>query len=144
VSKDECPGPFALSEKRFHRRRLVTGSIGRGTVDTTIRTGTAEEGGSEMDVATRERIIAALNGAEWPGPAGEAAALAGLADLVRLTTLIDELNDRAREQLAPRLTVTSHLVQAHEHLVGLRRTLTHAAEILAYNTAQSSPLLAAG
>jgi hypothetical protein len=97
-----------------------------------------------MDEATRERIIAAVNGcAKWPGPTGEAAALTGLADLVSLTTLIDELNDRAREQLAPRLTVTSHLVQAHEHLVGLRRTLTHATEMLAYNAAQRSPLLAA-
>ena len=91
-----------------------------------------------MDGDTRERIIAALDGgAESLGSTAEAAALAGLADLVRLTTLIDELNDRAREQLAPRLTVTSHLAQAHEHLVGLRRTLTHATEMLAYNTASA-------
>jgi len=97
-----------------------------------------------MDGDTRERIIAALDGgAESLGSTAEAAALAGLADLVRLTTVIDELTDRAREQLAPRLTVTSHLAQAHEHLVGLRRTLTHATEMLAYNTAQRSPLLAA-
>jgi hypothetical protein len=35
--------------------------------------------------------------------------------------------------------VTSHLVQAQAHLVDLRRTLTHATEMLAYNTAQRSP-----
>jgi hypothetical protein len=40
----------------------------------------------------------------------DAATLAGLSDLVTLTTLIDELNDRARTQLASRLTMTSHLV----------------------------------
>jgi len=93
---------------------------------------------------TRERIIAALGGgAESLGSTVEMAALAGLADLVMLTTLIDELNDRAREQLAPRLTVTSHLAQAHEHLVGLLCNVTPATEMLAYNTAQRSPLLAA-
>jgi hypothetical protein len=42
--------------------------------------------------------------------------------------------------LAPRLTVTPHLLQAQEHLAGLRRTLTHATEMLAYNSAQRSPL----
>jgi hypothetical protein len=35
------------------------------------------------------------------GSAGDAAALAGLADLVSLTVLIEELNVRARTQLAP-------------------------------------------
>ncbi len=56
---------------------------------------------------------------------------------------VEQLNERARLHLAPRPTVTSHLVQAQEHLAGLRRTLTHATETLAYNTAQRSPLSAA-
>jgi hypothetical protein len=94
-----------------------------------------------MDTTTLERIIKVLDGAaEERGPAGDAAALSGLADLASLTMLIEELNTRARTQLAPRLTVTSHLVQAEAHLAGLRRTLTHATEMLAYNTAQRSPL----
>jgi len=62
---------------------------------------------------------------------------------VALTALVEELNEQARAHLAPRPTVTSHLLQAQEHLAGLRRNLTHAAETLAYNTAQHSPLAAA-
>jgi hypothetical protein len=38
--------------------------------------------------------------------------------------------------------VTSHLLQAQEHLAGLRRNLTHAAETLAYNTRLSRATLA--
>jgi hypothetical protein len=97
-----------------------------------------------MDSMTRERIIGVLDrAAPQRGLGGEVGVLTDLADLVSLTLLIEELSDRARTQLAPRLTVTSHLAQAQEHLAGLRRTLTHATEMLAYNTAQRSPLRAA-
>jgi hypothetical protein len=96
-----------------------------------------------MDTTARERFIEALRTNAMPGPGGDAVALAELADLVALTTFVDQLNEQARLHLAPRPTVTSHLLQAREHLAGLRRTLTHATEILAYNTAQNSPLAAA-
>ncbi|HWM03235.1 MAG TPA: hypothetical protein VNP92_12960 [Actinophytocola sp.] len=43
-------------------------------------------------------------------------ALVGLADLVTLTRLVEELNQQARRALAPRLTVTSHLTQAQDQL----------------------------
>lgn len=93
-----------------------------------------------MDATARERIIQALHtAAAWPGPGGDAAALAELADLVTLTALVERLNEQVRVHLAPRPTVTSHLLQAQEHLSGLRRNLTHAAQTLAYNTAQRSP-----
>ena len=94
-----------------------------------------------MDATARERIIEALGAtAPWPGPGGDAVAPTELADLVALTALVEELNERARLHLAPRPTVTSHLLQAQEHLAGLRRTLTHATETLAYNSTQRSPL----
>jgi hypothetical protein len=70
-------------------------------------------------------------------------ALAELADLVALTALVERLDEQARPHLAPRPTVTSHLMQAQQHLAGLRRTLTHATVTLAYNSAQRSPLAAA-
>jgi hypothetical protein len=95
-----------------------------------------------MNTTEREQLIEALRGtASRPGTGGDVTALAELADLVALTTLIEQLNEQARLHLAPRPTVTSHLVQAQEHLVGLRRTLTHATEMLAFNTAQRSPLV---
>ena len=94
-----------------------------------------------MDAKSHERLVEVLrSSAPWPGSDGDAVALAELADLVALTALVDQLNEQARRHLAPRPTVTSHLVQAREHLAGLRRTLTHATEILAYNTGQCSPL----
>jgi hypothetical protein len=65
-----------------------------------------------------------------------------LADLVNLTGLIEELNEQARRSLAPQLTVTSHLTQAQSQLADLRRTLTHATEMLAFNISRPSPLLA--
>jgi hypothetical protein len=49
------PGPFGLFEGRLRRRKLASGSIGRGAIDTRSCTGTAEEGGSEMDGATSDR-----------------------------------------------------------------------------------------
>jgi hypothetical protein len=97
-----------------------------------------------MDGTALGRIIETLRGApDLPGSGGDVVALAELADLVALTGFVEQLNERARLHLAPRPTVTSHLVQAQEHLAGLRRTLTHATETLAYNTAQLSPLSAA-
>ena len=97
-----------------------------------------------MDGTALGQIIEALrNTTERPGAGGDAVALAELADLVALTGFVEQLSERARLHLAPRPTVTSHLVQAQEHLAGLRRTLTHATETLAYNTAQRSPLGAA-
>ena len=97
-----------------------------------------------MDATARERLIETLRTtAAWAGSGGDTVALAELADLVALTALVEELNEQARAHLAPRPTVTSHLLQAQEHLAGLRRNLTHAAETLAYNTAQHSPLAAA-
>jgi hypothetical protein len=97
-----------------------------------------------MDGTALGQIIEALrNTTARPGAGGDAVALAELADLVALTGFVEQLSERARLHLAPRPTVTSHLVQAQEHLAGLRRTLTHATETLAYNTAQRSPLSAA-
>lgn len=94
-----------------------------------------------MDTTTRGRLAEELRAAPpWPGPAGDAAALAELTDLMRLIALVEELNEQARQHLAPRPTVTSHLLQAREHLAGLRRTVTHATETLAYNSRQPSPL----
>ena len=88
-----------------------------------------------MDGTALGQIIEALRSTTArPGPGGDAVALA---------ELVEQLSERARLHLAPRPTVTSHLVQAQEHLAGLRRTLTHATETLAYNTAQRSPLSAA-
>ncbi|MBL8925265.1 MAG: hypothetical protein JNM77_03375 [Pseudonocardia sp.] len=96
-----------------------------------------------MDGTALGQIIEALRSTPArPGPGGDAAALAELADLVALTGLVEQLSEQARLHLAPRPTVASHLVQAQEHLAGLRRELTHATEMLAYNTAQRSPLSA--
>ena len=96
-----------------------------------------------MDETSRDRVLRALDGTvSWPDAVGDGDALVGLADLVTLTRLIEELNERARRALAPRLTVTSHLSQAQAQLADLRRTLTHATEMLAYNTSHPSPLLA--
>jgi hypothetical protein len=97
-----------------------------------------------MDGTALGSIIEALpSTTARPGPGGDAVALAEPADLIALTGYVEQLNERARLHLAPRPIVTSHLVQAQEHLAGLRRTLTHATETLAYNTAQRSPLSAA-
>jgi hypothetical protein len=88
-----------------------------------------------MDATAREQILEALGTtAAWPGPGGDAVALSELADLLTLTALVERFNEQARLHLAPRPTVTSHLLQAQEHLASLRRNLTHAAETLAYNT----------
>ncbi len=97
-----------------------------------------------MDGTALGQIIEALRSTTArPAPGGDAVALAELADLIALTGFVEQLNEQARLHLAPRPTVTSHLVLAQEHLAGLRRTLTHATETLAYNTAQHSPLSAA-
>jgi hypothetical protein len=98
-----------------------------------------------MDETSRDRVLRALDGTtSWAAALGDGDALVGLADLVTLTRLIEELNERARRALAPRLTVTSHLTQAQAQVqvADLRRTLTHATEMLAYNTSHPSPLLA--
>ena len=96
-----------------------------------------------MDETSRDRVLRALDGTtSWAAAVGDGDALVGLADLVTLTRLIEELNERARRALAPGLTVTSHLSQAQAQLADLRRTLTHATEMLAYNTSHPSPLLA--
>jgi hypothetical protein len=96
-----------------------------------------------MDGTARDRVLRALDGATpWTASAGDGEALLGLADLVTLTRVIEELNEQARRLLAPRLTVTSHLSQAQHQLADLRRTLSHATEMLAYNTSRPSPLLA--
>jgi hypothetical protein len=93
-----------------------------------------------MDATAREQILEALGTtATRPGPGGDAVALAELADLLTLTALVERFNEQARLHLAPRPTVASHLLQAQEHLASLRRNLTHAAETLAYNTAQHLP-----
>lgn len=94
-----------------------------------------------MSATAQDIVTEALRAtAPRPGDSADDIALTELAELVALTALIEQLNERARLHLAPRPTVTSHLVQAHEHLAGLRRTLTHATETLAYNTARRSPL----
>ena len=96
-----------------------------------------------MDETSRDRVLRALDGTtSWAAAVGDGDALVGLADLVTLTRLIEELNERARPALVPRLTVTSHLSQAHAQLADFRRALTHATEMLAYNTSHPSPLLA--
>ena len=72
-----------------------------------------------MDATARERIIGAL------------------------TTLVEQLNERAR--LHPGAAPDRDVAPAsgQEHLTGLRRTLAHATGILAFNGAQRSPLGAA-
>jgi hypothetical protein len=89
----------------------------------------------------RERIVHALDSVEQPDQ-GQPDALLDLADLVFLTTLVDQLSERAQRQLAARPTVTAHLGQARDQVAQLRRSLTHATETLAFNTAQRSPLYA--
>lgn len=96
-----------------------------------------------MVETSRDRVLRALEGTvSWAAAVGDGDALVGLADPVTLTRLIEELNERARRALAPRLTVTSHLTQAQGQLAELGRTLTHATAMLAYNTSHPSPLLA--
>jgi hypothetical protein len=101
-----------------------------------------------VDETSRNRILRVLDGTAsgrppvWLTASGDGDALAGLADLVNLTGLIEELNEQARRSLAPQLTVTSHLTQAQSQLADLRRTLTHATEMLAFNISRPSPLLA--
>jgi hypothetical protein len=66
-----------------------------------------------MDTTARERLTEALHtSAAWAGAGGDTVALAELADLVALTALVEQLNEQARAHLAPRPTVTSHLLQA--------------------------------
>ena len=69
--------------------------------------------GPAMDGTALGRITEMLRSTTArPGPGGDAAALAELADLIALTGFVEQLNERARLHLAPRPTVTSHLVQA--------------------------------
>ena len=64
-----------------------------------------------MDGTALGSIIEALRSTTArPGPGGDAVALAELADLVALTGFVEQLSERARLHLAPRPTVTSHLV----------------------------------
>lgn len=64
----------------------------------------------------------------------DASALRTLADLLSLADLVSELSDQAHRELAARPTVATHLGQAREHLVELRRTLEKAQSMLAFNT----------
>ncbi len=99
--------------------------------------------GPAMDGTALGQIIEALRSTTArPAPDGDAVALAELADLIALTGFVEQLSERARQHLA---APDRHLAPGpgQEHLAGLRRTLTHATETLAYNTAQHSPLSAA-
>ncbi|NMH97565.1 hypothetical protein [Pseudonocardia acidicola] len=92
-----------------------------------------------MTETMRDRLIQALDSADRPAPEA-AEVLTDLADLVFLTTLLDQLSERANRRLAAWPTVTAHIGHARDHVASVHRTLTHAAEILAFNTAQASPL----
>jgi hypothetical protein len=67
------------------------------------------------------------------GVAPDADALAVLAELVSLSSRIEELSSCALRQLASRPTVTAHLGQARGHLIELHRCLAHAKGTMAYN-----------
>ncbi|HTK63709.1 MAG TPA: hypothetical protein VL595_15085 [Pseudonocardia sp.] len=92
-----------------------------------------------MNEELQDRIVRVLGTVEGSG-SDEPDALWELADLVFLTTILDQLSERAEHQLAARPTVTAHIGQARSQMVQLRRSLTHATEMLAFNTARHSPL----
>ena len=94
-----------------------------------------------MNEELHARITRVLGTVEGSG-SDQPDALWDLADLVFLTTILDQLSARAEHQLAARPTVTAHLGQARAQMTQLRRSLTHATEMLAFNTARHSPLRA--
>jgi len=94
-----------------------------------------------MNEELHQRIARTLGTVERSG-SDEPDALWELADLVFLTTILDQLSARAEHQLAARPTVTAHIGQARSQVAALRRSLTHAIEMLAFNTSRHSPLQA--